>query len=248
LPILNFHLFDASKSIVSTPPGLFVAMMEKLVEAGFRCVDLGDWIRAGRPAVERGFALTFDDGDASILEIVDILPKLKLTATVFLVTDHVGGWNDWLGQPHWVPRSRLMDWSELAEAGKRGLRYGSHTKSHPDLTKISRREIEAELSGARDAMNERLGTEAPLLAYPYGRQTPRIRELAGRVHTSAVGTTQALAHEDSDPLDLPRIDAYYLCHSNLLDPLIEGRAERWLRWRNRLRQTRSILPWRRVGR
>ena len=53
LPILTYHAIDASGAVTSTDPARFAETLDALLEAGFRAVDLGDWIAAGRPAGRR---------------------------------------------------------------------------------------------------------------------------------------------------------------------------------------------------
>ena len=246
LPILTYHTFDTSGAITSTDPSRFVDTMARLVAEGFRCVSLLDWTRQGRPALEKAFALAFDDGDASILRVIDAFPTLGLTATLFVVTDHVGGANDWLGQPRWVPRSTLLDWSDLDALVKQGLTVGSHTKSHPDLTRLDRRTLASELADSRRMIEDRLGVACDSLVYPYGRENAKVCRIGAETYQYAYGTRLATAASDDPPHELPRVDAYYLRSGRLIERLIAGDAERWLRWRNRLRTAKAVSPWGRI--
>jgi peptidoglycan/xylan/chitin deacetylase (PgdA/CDA1 family) len=237
LPILTYHALDGSGSPTSTSLAWFVESMERLVGAGFVGVDLEDWIARGRPPVPRGFAVAFDDGLRSILPGLEILGRLGVPASVFLVTDHVGRDNAWPGQPTWVPRAATLDWSEVAELSRRGVAFGSHTRTHLRLDRAGIGAIEREIHGSSDAIAARLGRPCRLFAYPYGFSSRAARDRC-RVFDGAFGTRLATASARDDAFDLPRIDSYYLRSSRSVDRLIGGRLGPWLAARGAMRTAR----------
>ncbi|HEY2159632.1 MAG TPA: polysaccharide deacetylase family protein [Isosphaeraceae bacterium] len=237
LPILTYHAIDGFDSPVSTHPGRFAETIARLVEAGFVGIDLTEWIARGRPAVSRGFAVSFDDGLRSILPGLEVLQRLGVPSTVFLVTDHVGRENDWPGQPSWVPRAATLDWSEVAELSRRGVVFGSHSRTHRRLDRAAIETVERELRGSSDAIAARLGTPCRLFAYPYGASTRAVRGRS-RLFEAAFGTRHALASSRDDLFDLPRIDACYLRSRRVLDRLVEGRLGPWLAAREAMRSAR----------
>jgi peptidoglycan/xylan/chitin deacetylase (PgdA/CDA1 family) len=239
LPILTYHAIDAADSPVCTDPALFVETLTRLVDAGFVGVDLTEWLARGRPAVTRGFAVAFDDGLRSILPGIEILQRFGIPATVFLVTDHVGGENDWTGQPSWVPRAAMLDWSEVAELSRRGVAFGSHSRTHVRLDCATIATVERELRGSRDAIEARLGKPCGLFAYPYGTSSEAVR-VRSRLFDAAFGTRQALACSQDDPSNLPRVDTYYLRSPRMLDRLVEGRLGPWLMAREAMRSARRV--------
>lgn len=241
LPILLYHALGPARSPLATDPAWFAGSMAALATAGFQAIDLGDWIARGRPEIERGFALTFDDGLGSLPIAAEILARHGFAATAFLVTDRVGADNGWPGQPRSVPRWPLLGWSDLAALSSAGLRFGAHTRTHPRLDRIGDRRLESELRGSRDEIEQRLGVSCPLFAYPYGVAPPRVRREAARHFEAGLGTRLDLADIDDDPFALPRIDACYLRTPRALDRLISGRWRTWLRVRRTLREVRGLV-------
>ena len=239
LPILTYHAIDATGSVVSTERAYFAATLDALVEAGFHAVDLAGWIAAGRPDVGRGFALAFDDGLRSILEVVDLLAQRRMPATVFLVTDRMGSDNDWPGQPNAIPRAPLLAWSDLGALAAVGFGFAAHSRTHSRLDRCDDRTLESELRGSRDAIEERLGRPCRLLAYPYGLAPARVRRAAMRHFDAAFGTRLDVAAATQDSLNIARIDAYYLRRRCVLDRLLAGRVRHWLRGRRMLRAARG---------
>ena len=241
LPVLTYHAIDASRSVTATDPAWFAESLAALSASGHRAVDLRDWIAAGRPVVERGFALTFDDGLRSILDVADLLARHRFPATVFLVTDRIGRDNDWPGQPQGIPRAPLLSWRDLDALRAAGFRFGAHGRTHRRLDRCDDRTLDAELRGAREAIEQRLGAACPLLAYPYGNTSARVRRAAARSYDAAFGARLDLASAFEDPHDLSRIDAYYLRSQRALDRLISGRWQPWLRTRRMLRDARRAF-------
>jgi peptidoglycan/xylan/chitin deacetylase (PgdA/CDA1 family) len=241
LPILTYHAIDTTRSAISTDRARFVATLDALGEAGFQSVELCDWIARGRPSVERGFALAFDDGLRSILEVVGDLVERGIKATVFLVTDRMGKNNDWHGQPREIPRTPLLAWSDLDAMVRSGFAFGSHGRTHRRLDRCDDQSLESELRDSRDAIEQRLGQPCRLLAYPYGLAPFRVRRAAMRHFDAALGTRLDVATAAQDPFQLARIDGHYLRSRRRLERLLAGRASAWLRQKRILRAARRAL-------
>jgi peptidoglycan/xylan/chitin deacetylase (PgdA/CDA1 family) len=69
-----------------------------------------------------------------------------------------------------IPRGLLsMSWEMLAEMHRAGWTIGSHTRSHPRMTKESPEKVVEETSGSRGELQRALGIEVAHFAYPAGR-------------------------------------------------------------------------------
>jgi peptidoglycan/xylan/chitin deacetylase (PgdA/CDA1 family) len=215
--------------------------VETLLAAGHHAIDLGRWIEQGRPPVDRGFAICFDDGLRSILKVVDILSRFRVPATIFVVAGRVGLDNNWPGQPACVPREPLLDWSELADLARRGFTIGSHGWTHCRLSDSLAVNLDQEIVRSRASIEDRLGLPCPLLAYPYGAVDERSRAYASRYYAAAFGTRLAYAKLREDLHQLSRVDAYYLRSSTALNRLVAGRWRVDLAGRRTLRALRQAL-------
>ena len=78
------------------------------------------------------------------------------------------------------PYARASSIADLLQAAKRpGITIGSHTWSHPNLTRLSRDELAKELSDSLAWVRAQFGSSAlPWLAYPYGLESPAVRDAA----------------------------------------------------------------------
>ena len=244
--MLTYHSLDRSGSVISTDPTWFAETIACLVEAGFVGVDLADWIARGRPPVEKGFAVTFDDGLRSVLDGLETLERFALPATVFLVTAHVGRLNDWPGQPPRIPRGPMLDWSEIADLSQRGFTIGSHSATHPRLARSSSHDLPIEIQGSRETIETQLQRPCELFAYPYGILSRQARDLVGRSYAAAFTTALDSARARHDRFALPRLDAYYLRNPGVVRRLINGTLASWITARSALRVVRrlasSLIP------
>lgn len=64
--------------------------------------------------------------------------------------------------------SRPLDWNQIREMSAAGIEFGSHTVSHPILSRLDDAELKRELTESRRRLEQELGKTAPVLAYPVG--------------------------------------------------------------------------------
>src|SRR5262249_48127013 len=158
----TYHSLDTSGSVLSVAPQRFAEQMAHLAHLGFQGMSLHEAVayRAAHGTwPQRGVVLTFDDGYANCYEAA--LPVLKqhgFTATVFLVSGHVDGCNDWAPPLALLGTQLMLTWEQVAALAKAGLEVGAHTVTHRDLQRLTATEVEGEIIAARDDIANRLGT------------------------------------------------------------------------------------------
>ena len=142
-------------------PGRFAEQMATLQRLGLRGVSMGTLVDAMRHGRQRGLVgITFDDGYLSVLE--SALPELRrcgFTASVFIISDRLGGTNEWDGGPAWP----LLSGHQVTELAAAGMEIGSHGATHTRLADLPARQLEAETSGSRARLGELVG--APLRGF-----------------------------------------------------------------------------------
>jgi peptidoglycan/xylan/chitin deacetylase (PgdA/CDA1 family) len=137
----------------------------------FMVVPLSEQVRAcyeNRPTGGT-VSITLDDGyldnytvAAPILERLG-LPATFFVTTSFIGTQHVPPWDaDLPMHPGW------MTWEQVRDLASRGFDIGAHTQTHIDMGHESADVIAAELAGSRLALEQALGREVRLFAYPFG--------------------------------------------------------------------------------
>jgi len=183
--VLMYHWFrrqgEASQSRspqLEITPELFAEQMETLARSGWHTISLGQWLRGDKASDPKAIVLSFDDGTADFWDHArPVLQQHGFSATLFIVSGHVGGVSDWdlgLGEP----ARPLMDWTQLRELQDQGFEIGSHTDTHRPLTEIDDDEAARQLSSSRATLTEKLGRAPELLAYPRGFFDERHKRMA----------------------------------------------------------------------
>jgi peptidoglycan/xylan/chitin deacetylase (PgdA/CDA1 family) len=207
IPILTFHAVDDAEPPLSFPPNVFRAGMLWLRDQGFRAITVREArrvLQSEEPPTGRTVALSFDDGYRSVFdEALPVLRDVGFTATLF-VND--AGQTD---EPPPMEGRERMTWKQIEKLRDAGFEIGAHTLTHPDLTRVGRSRMEAEIAGSRVGIESRLGVKVTSFAYPFGRWNAAARGIA-RMHFECACTTRlAIATTDSDPFTLPRVESHY---------------------------------------
>src|SRR5689334_5253011 len=167
--ILTYHSIDTSGSPISCHPDAFDRHLKWLTSGRVRVTSVDELITL--PSSADAVAITFDDGFVNFAEIA--APRLLehgLPVTVFVVADRVGSSNMWDARPAAiVPHLPLLDWPALVRLNEHGVTLGAHSRTHRDLTRIGATDLEDEIQGARERIEDRTGYRPTLFAYPYGR-------------------------------------------------------------------------------
>ena len=153
-----------------------------------------------------------------------MLLEKGLPATLFVVSDHVGGTNAWGGRADSrIPTLPLLDWPALGALGEAGIALGAHSCTHPRLSRLERAALEEEVVGCGERIRSETGRAPSGFAYPYGDVHPASAALVARNYdwgcTTELRALGAGVEVDGGRARLPRLDAYYL------KP--EGRLEDW---------------------
>jgi peptidoglycan/xylan/chitin deacetylase (PgdA/CDA1 family) len=189
------------------PPGMFRFQMWYLKAAGFRVVPLSYVLSfiEGNHSEKKLVALTFDDGYQDFFEnAYPVLVRYRYPSTVFLVSDLIGRENSWEKDPRMGGR-RLLDWGAIHEIKKKGVSFGSHSRTHPFLSGLSSETAKDEIYNSKAHLEERLQLPVDSFCYPYGDYDARAVEMVkGAGYTLAVTTKRGLVHKGSDRYEMRR--------------------------------------------
>jgi peptidoglycan/xylan/chitin deacetylase (PgdA/CDA1 family) len=184
--------------------------LQHLVSQGYRGATFTAAVR-DRP-YRRTLAVTFDDAYASVLELaLPILERLGLPATIYVPTAFAESERplSWPGIDHWAsgPHAaelRPLSWEGLGRLVDRGWEVGSHTRTHPRLTRLDDVALAEELVGSREDCERRLGRPCTSVAYPYGDVDDRVIDGARRAGY-LTGAALSDSGRGSAPLHWPRL-------------------------------------------
>lgn len=237
--VLTYHSIDPSGSPISVDRATFEGHLEWLASGATAVVPLETMVAGGGgdPAV----ALTFDDGFANLADgPMAGLTARGLPATVFVVSDQVGGTNAWGGRedPR-VPTLPLLGWDGLGRLAEAGIAIGSHTRRHPRMPALSPAEVEDELAGSAERIARQLGHRPTAFAYPYGATSPAVVDQVRGHYRTAVTTEHRPIGAVEDHCLVPRLDAFYFRRPGALDQWNTRTFRRSVRLRRLARALRA---------
>ena len=238
IPILMYHSVSREEESgvlpyyrLNTSPERFREHMDCLRRGGFSVIRLEDIERvreAGMRETRRLAVLTFDDGYRDFYtSAFPILGQYGFPATVFLSTGYIG--NRFKGK-------ECMRWEEVRELGRNGILFGSHTVTHPVLSRLGWDEVDFEVRRSRETIEDELGTPVASFGYPsafpenrreFVEELDRVLRRNGYRHgvTTIIGTTR----EGDNALFLNRLPINSLDDPELFRAKLDG-AYDWLRY------------------
>jgi peptidoglycan/xylan/chitin deacetylase (PgdA/CDA1 family) len=204
LPVLMYHSVPASGS------GDALAVPRPLVDRQWRALRNEGWILRGLTEAlasasancgARTIGVTFDDGYADFLGVLDLLSAHEARATLYLPTSQLEQ-SGCLGRPD----IRSLTWQEVEHLPRDLVEIGSHGHIHRPLDVLPCTEIEHEVWHSRRLLAVHTGTEAASFCYPNGYSSSRVRravKAAGYSNACIIG--RCLSYPDRDYYAIPRL-------------------------------------------
>lgn len=167
IPILVYHNIaphhpgqSRVQAELDVDTSTFREQMAYLAEQRFKVISFAAFVDAlqGRtPVPEHAVVITFDDGWKTQYErAVPVLHQLGFTATFFVYIATIG------------PDPGFMTWDQVRELKQLGMTVGSHSVTHPFLTKLDAAALRTEVDSSRATIARNLGDSVDFFAYPYG--------------------------------------------------------------------------------
>jgi peptidoglycan/xylan/chitin deacetylase (PgdA/CDA1 family) len=215
VPILTYH------KLGPRPPGvrlkglyvsekLFARQLAELRAAGFKAASVDGALTNESPASSRPIVLTFDDGFCNVMRHgLPLLAENRFHAIEFLVADLIGKTNEW-EQREGEASEPLMDAAQVREWLAAGHEIGSHTRTHPHLTRLSAAEAREEISASKKKLEDLFGRPIHHFCYPYGDWNETVRNLVMAAgYRTACTTVAGVNVPGQSPYTLKRFTARY---------------------------------------
>lgn len=210
IPILNYHMIaplppDQQLKGLYAPPRVLARQLRELSAAGFSSGSL-DAIPMATDNADHRVVIAFDDGYASVFEnAIGSLAEQRFRAIQFLVPTLIGKTNEWDLVPG-IKQLRLMDTAQIAGWLKAGHAIGSHTLTHPYLTRIPPARAREEIGASKKWLEDRFGVAVEHFCYPYGDWNPSVRdEVIQAGYRTACTVRFGVNTRVTDPFTLRRI-------------------------------------------
>ena len=211
LPVLGYHAVGDQRpgleSHLVLPEREFHQHLDWLLALGYRTVRLEDIVAAfdGTDSLPpRPVLLTFDDGYAELASTA--FPALEargMTASVFVVTRHLGGSNVWDNAPG-GPSVPLLTSADVKSWHGKGIQFGAHTRTHPRLSQLQPDAAAREISGSADDLAAIIGERIRAFAYPYGDADPTAARIVANTFRLGFSSWRGLNSRTTRPSMLRR--------------------------------------------
>jgi glycosyltransferase involved in cell wall biosynthesis len=212
VPVLMYHAFsdDGERERFVVPRRKFARQLALLRLLGYRAItldQLADALREEAELPRRAVVITIDDGYRDVYEVAfPVLRRNRMAATVFLVSERIGGRNDW-GDEGAVAGRPLMKVEEIEEMRRAGIGFGAHTRSHRSLSAADDTELVGQVSGSREDLQQLLDDPISTFTFPYGDFDERTAPASEQAGYLAACTIEARPAQPGDhPLLIPRIE------------------------------------------
>lgn len=141
----------------------FRMLLEEAERLGYRFVSSSEFFADDDP---KSLLLTFDDGFDSLYEhVFPILVAREIPSLVFVVGGFAGERPSW---DYHLSNRRHLTSSQIEEMTASGLvSFGSHSATHPDLTKVDKDRLDSELMRSKECRH---------FSYPFGKLDKRVIE------------------------------------------------------------------------
>ena len=178
--VLCYHHVDcAVKTDYSVTSAQLTAQVDALITSGFTFIDsaaLESFYAKGTPIPAKSALITFDDGNYDVYKYgYPLLKKRNIPFTFFVYPNAVNSGHE----------KHCVDWKDLKEMAANGVTIGSHTMTHPFLTKppatVQNKEaydawLDNELVNSKSEIELKLGKSVTELAVPFGAFDSYIKE------------------------------------------------------------------------
>lgn len=202
IPVLNYHqINDKDHNALTVPVADFEREMAYLKADGYTSItpeQLSDHLKYGKPLPEKPVMITFDDGYRdNYTNAFPILQKYGFTASIFLVSDFMGRFDNYL------------TWEQVQEMSEAGINMESHTLSHVELAGLPHDELYKQLMGGKLATEWKTLKFVKYMAYPCGNMDDAaMKAVKDCGYEGGFTVRYDLVHSWDDAYEMPRVPIF----------------------------------------
>lgn len=189
VPVLMYHRATSTPGhSIDISPQRLEQHLRELARLGYTSISMRLWGAAQcEPHLlpDSPVVITFDDGwDGQYRYAAPLLEQYGFTGTFYVYTNVLRDSS---------AAGTFMSWQDAGDLVARGHEIGSHTLSHPVLTRLRPAALAREVTTSKARLEERLGITISTFAYPYGAQNDRVVEaVATAGYQTAVSTISGM--------------------------------------------------------
>lgn len=196
MPVLMYHHIrdfnddnDKIGTNLSVSPDEFASQLDLIKQRGYTTVTFGDLEAGNLP--DKPIILTFDDGYENFYQYA--FPELKkrgMKAVAYIITGKIG-------------TEEYMTSDQIKEIASNNIEIGSHTISHPDLSKASPEKAKNEIVESKQKLEVFVGRVISF-CYPAGKFSSETEALVKEAGYNFAVTTKSGITKFDDRTELNR--------------------------------------------
>jgi peptidoglycan/xylan/chitin deacetylase (PgdA/CDA1 family) len=216
IPILMYHSIELMpKSTVMrslhVSPNNFKFQMQLLNFLGYKGLSISEL----KPYLNgekfgKVVGITFDDGyQNNLINAAPELIKYNFSATCYIVADKIAESNNW-DLKEGVTQRPLMSEYEINEWLSLGMDIGAHSRTHVDLTSISKQKAQEEIIICKTDLEKKFKVPVNDFCYPFGRYDDFISNIVKDAgYETATTMKRGRVDAKSNIFKLPRVPVNY---------------------------------------
>jgi glycosyltransferase involved in cell wall biosynthesis/peptidoglycan/xylan/chitin deacetylase (PgdA/CDA1 family) len=212
VPVVMFHNVGAPRAGeypgLTTPIPEFKAQIDLISRMGYKTIlpsDWSEWRARGGSLPVKPIMLVFDDAYAEAAEnAFPLLERRGMCATCMVVTSCIGDKNRW-DENSCRPSFQMMSSEAIREWSSRGIEFGCHSVTHPDMSKLTEDDALREVIRCKEDLTSLLGKTPIAFAYPFGRIGSGAYKAVREHFELGFTSWQGRLHLGTDPSLVPRI-------------------------------------------
>ncbi len=187
--------------------GLSTEEFERIIEyisSNYEVAELEEVIKTSG---KQKAAITFDDAYQNFYEnALPVLEKYEVPTTVYLnpdfLTENGEGFPEQLNNDE-----KIITLNQAKKLSQKDLvSIQNHGKSHRDLTELESEDLEEEIAGGKESLEEILGLEVDSFCYPFGHFNEETRKMALETHSNCTTVRKGFVSAETERSRIPRID------------------------------------------
>lgn len=235
--VLTYHHIDDQENGITISPQRFKSHMERLKKEDYNVISMEHFLhfmKSEAQVPQNAVLITFDDGYESFYtQAYPELLRLGFHATKFIVVDSIDH-----------PKAPRLTWDQMREMKQNGMSFYSHTYDHHDKVKAGsgntlmpmltnpiylendkrvetddeyRKRIKFDLLKAENRIEEELGPQYRLLAFPFGAYNETVMGVGKELGIELFFTTkEGINTKGSNEINRIHAGAAYVSEDDLM--------------------------------
>ncbi len=202
--ILTYHrIDDIENDCLTIKPKNFKKQMHYLHKNHYNVITLSNAYKSIKEnkIKKKSVVITFDDGfEDNYTKAYPILKKFNFPAIIFLIAGKIGKTLQYSNR-----EAKALSFGKIKKMQDL-IDFGSHTLTHPLLTKLSKEELIREVNESKKILENDLGSKIDFFCYPKGDFNNNVKKIVSGYYSVGCSVISGMNNSKTDLFELKRIE------------------------------------------